>query len=202
MWNSCETWKWEILCCVLLMPRRLTHLHGGRWSNVISSTRNLKAVVLQNDIHEKQWKTELRLISNDDPEGRAEQLRKSPGERWELLTATEGPRSFFFSLSRSWRRTLMKTLLEILKSTNYRGELWGRRETKVPCASETFPYQFNALHQLFLICPFLDKNVRFCVFVFFFFFYIESRLHRSRLLNPVQVSKRQLNEKLGKDLIV
>lgn len=48
--------------CVLLMPRTLIHLHSGRWSNVISSARNLKAVVLQNDIHEKQWKTELRLI--------------------------------------------------------------------------------------------------------------------------------------------
>lgn len=28
--------------------------------------------------------------SNDDPAGRAEQLKTSPGERWELLTATEG----------------------------------------------------------------------------------------------------------------
>lgn len=33
--------------------------------------------------------------SNDDPAGRAEQLKKSPGERWELLTATVGLHSFF-----------------------------------------------------------------------------------------------------------
>lgn len=50
---------------------------------------NLKAVVLQNDIHEKQWNRVALDQSNDDPAGRAEQLKESPGERWELLTATE-----------------------------------------------------------------------------------------------------------------
>lgn len=49
----------------------------------------------------------------------------------------------------------------------------GRRgkEMKIPCASETFPVQFNMLHQLFLICCFLHKIVR---------FYIKSQFHRVR----------------------
>lgn len=67
---------------------------------------NLKAVVLQNDIHEKQWNRVALDQSNDDPAGRAEQLKESPGERWELLTATEylhpPPLSLFPSLSLIW----------------------------------------------------------------------------------------------------
>lgn len=48
----------------------------------MSCLRNLKAVVLQNDIHEKQWKARVALDqSNNDPAGRAEQLKESPGER-------------------------------------------------------------------------------------------------------------------------
>lgn len=35
------------------------------------------------------------------------------------------------------------------------------KEMKIPCASETFPVQFNMLHQLFLICCFLHKIVHF-----------------------------------------
>lgn len=70
---------------------------------------------------------------------------------------------------------LMKTLLEILKSTNYSGVDggggWGRvrdgwrekRETLIPGASETFPVQFNMLHHLVLICCFLHENVGFFI---------------------------------------
>lgn len=66
----------------------------------MSCLRNLKAVVLQNDIHEKQWKARVALDqSNNDPAGRAEQLKESPGERWELLTATEDLLSPHFCLT-------------------------------------------------------------------------------------------------------
>lgn len=61
----------------------------------------------------------------------------------------------------------MKTLLEILKSTNYGGggdEGWmERKETLIPGASETFPVQFNMLHHLVLICCFLHENVGFYI---------------------------------------
>lgn len=53
--------------------------------------------------------------SNNDPAGRAAQLKKSPGETWELLTAAEEPQ-----LGRAWRYT-DENMWEILKkSTNYR----------------------------------------------------------------------------------
>lgn len=127
--------------------------------------------------------------SNDDPAGRAEQLKESPGERWELLTATEDLLSLspFHSFSPPaeasraihWWKHCWKYWKALI--TERRGAYGGGKEgkeMKIPCASETFPVQFNMLHQLFLICCFLHKIVH---------FYIKSRFHRVRWLNPVQV---------------
>ena len=147
---------------------------------------NLKAVVLQNDIHEKQWDRVALDQSNDDPAGRAEQLKESPGERWELLTATEDPPPPRLTLSLSLPHPRLAKLCtdeniagNTEKSTNYRGGFMGEgKEMNIPSASETFSVQFNMLHQLFLICCFLHKIVH---------FYIKSRFHRVHWLNPVQV---------------
>lgn len=114
--------------CVLLAPRMLVDLHSGKWSNVIPGARKPQSSRRAKWYSWKAVKNRVALDqSNDDPAGRAEQLKESPGERWELLTATEGLHSFFFSPSLSQDSlgsTLMKTLLEILKkkerrSTNY-----------------------------------------------------------------------------------
>lgn len=49
---------------------------------MIPCLRNLKAAVVRNDIHEKQVKNRVALDqSNNDPAGRAEQLKESPRER-------------------------------------------------------------------------------------------------------------------------
>lgn len=57
----------------------------------------------------------------------------------------------------------MKTLLEIIKSTNYSGVGGGMdgENPPIPRASEIFPVQFNMLHHLVLICCFLHENVGF-----------------------------------------
>lgn len=63
----------------------------ARWWHVISGTRRFWAVVFAKWYSWKALENRAALDrSNDDPAGRAEQLKKSPGERWELLTATEG----------------------------------------------------------------------------------------------------------------
>lgn len=127
--------------------------------------------------------------SNDDPAGRAEQLKESPGERWELLTATEDLLSPHFTLSLSISQP---RLAELCTDENIAGNTekalitvggcgGGKagKEMKIPCASETFPVQFNMLHQLFLICCFLHKIVH---------FYIKSQFCGVRWLKPVQVT--------------
>lgn len=103
--------------CVLRMPATLMHLHSGKWSNVISGARKPQSSCLAKWYSWKAVKNRVALDqSNDDPAGRAEQLKKSPGERWELLTGTEGLHSPPPSLSRDQQSSaLMKTLLEILK---------------------------------------------------------------------------------------
>lgn len=188
MSNLLKTWKpprmKDIVSC---QSRARSHVGVGDqiWSPCL---RNLKAVVLENDIHEKQWKNRVALDqSNNDPAGRAEQLKESPGERWELLTATEDLLSPRFTLSLAQPRleqlctdeniagnTEKKALI-----TERGGVMGGGGEMKIPWASETFPVQFNMLHQLFLICCFLHKIVR---------FYIKPRFHRGLRLNPVQVT--------------
>lgn len=62
-----------------------------RWWRVISGVSRLKAVVFAKWYSWKVVENRVALDrSNYDPAGRAEQLKQSPGERWELLTATEG----------------------------------------------------------------------------------------------------------------
>lgn len=113
--------------CVLLAPRTLVDLHSGKWSNVIPGARKPQSSRWAKWYSWKAVKNRVALDqSNDDPAGRAEQLKESPRERWELLTATEGLHSIFFfspSLSQdSLGLALMKTLLEILKKKNKKGE--------------------------------------------------------------------------------
>lgn len=136
------------------------------------------------------WKAAKNRValdqSNDDPAGRAEQLKESPRERWELLTATEDVLSPRFTLSLSQPRLAKlytdeniagNTEKALITEGGYEGGEEGN-EMNIPCASETFPVQFNMLHQLFLICCFLHKIVH---------FYIKSQFHRVFWLNPVQV---------------
>lgn len=65
--------------------------------------------------------------SNNDPAGRAEQLKESPGERWELLKATEDPPfpQFHFSFSRLEKlHTDENIAANPEKGTNYTGGHW------------------------------------------------------------------------------
>lgn len=102
------------------------------------------------------------------------------------INSHRGPSLVFFSPSLSQPRLAKlyadeniagNTKKALITEGGYEGEKQ-RKEMKIPCASETFPVQFNMLHQLFLICCFLHKNVH---------FYIKPWFHRVRWLNPVQV---------------
>lgn len=84
----CQIWKVKKKKSVNEVLRFQCQGGDGVWS---LGARRLKVVVFAKWYSWKAAENRVALDrSNDDPAGRAEQLKKSPGERWELLTATEG----------------------------------------------------------------------------------------------------------------
>jgi len=177
-----KTWKsciWKTLSCSY---QERVHIYmGGRWSNLIPCLRNLKAVVFAKWYSWKAVKNSVALDqSNNDPAGRAVQLKESPGERWELLTATEDLLSPSFTLARSAEASgaelWWKYCLKSWKGTNYgkRGELWGREGGEKTWRSLAFQRHFLSN----LIC---------CISYFwsaFFLFCISTGFHRVSRLTP------------------
>lgn len=87
------------------------------------------------------------------------------------ITSHRGPLLFFFSLSPSQPRlakpytdeNIAGNTEKALITEGHFEEKRERKAMKIPCTSETFPVQFNMLHQLVLICCFLHKNVHFYI---------------------------------------
>lgn len=170
--------------CVLLAPRTLVDLHSSKWSNVIPGARKPQSSRWAKWYSWKAVKNRVALDqSNDDPAGRAEQLKESPGERWELLTATEGLHSFFFSPPPSAKTRQLgadeniagNTEKKERTSTNYWGGNGGEERRRSPALQRHF------LSNLICCISYFWSAVS-CIMTYKF----TSRFQRAGWLNPVQ----------------